>query len=224
MDIVGLGIKIVEQLVESGLIKDVADIYLISRDDLLKLDGFADKKADNLIDAINTSRNNDIDRLIIALGIRGVGEVLASDLSQHYADLGELANASVNDLQNIEGVGPNIALSIVDWFKQPTNRQLLKKLHQVNVWPKGKIVSRKQTPRQRLVGFTFVITGSIVGFTRDEIKTKIEEYGGKVTDSVSKNTNYLVVGEQPGSKLDKGLKLGIPILDIYGLLKLFDEE
>lgn len=224
MDIVGLGIKIVEQLVENGIVKDVADIYLISRDDLLKLDGFADKKADNLIDAINTSRNNDIDRLIIALGIRGVGEVLASDLTQHYTDLGELANASVDDLQNIEGVGPNIALSIVDWFKQPTNKQLLEKLHQVNVWPKSKNIGKKKTARQSLNEFTFVITGSIPGYTRDEIKNRIEEYGGKVTDSVSKNTNYLVVGEQPGSKLDKGLKLGIPILDINGLLKLFDEE
>ena len=177
-----------------------------------------------LLDAINASRNNDFNRLIIALGIRGVGEVLASDLSQHYADLDELANASDTDLQNIDGVGPNIALSIVDWFRQPKNRQLLEKLHQVNVWPMGKKISRNQTTRQSLDGFTFVITGSILGYTRDEIKNKIEEYGGKVTDSVSKNTTYLVVGDQPGSKLDKGMKLGIPILDIDGLIKLVGEE
>jgi DNA ligase (NAD+) len=224
MDIVGLGIKIVEQLVNSGLVKDVADIYMLSRDDLLKIDGFADKKADNLIEAINNSRNNDFNRLIIALGIRGVGEVLASDLSQHYADLDELANTSINDLQNIDGVGPNIALSIVDWFKQPTNRQLLKKLHQVNVWPVGKKISQNKTTRHTLDGFTFVITGSIPGYTRDEVKNQIEEYGGKVTDSVSKNTTYLVVGDQPGSKLEKGMKLGISILDIDGLFKLMGEE
>jgi DNA ligase (NAD+) len=149
---------------------------------------------------------------------------LASELSKHFTDLDDLANASVNDLQNIEGVGPNIALSIVDWFKQTTNRQLLKKLHQVNVWPKGNKVSTNHTTKQILDGYTFVITGSIPGYTRDEIKNKIEENGGKVTESVSKNTNYLVVGDQPGSKLDKGMRIGIPILDIDGLIKLIGEE
>lgn len=223
MEITGLGIKIVEQLVEANLVKDVADIYRLDIDSLLKLEGFAEKKAENILSAIKGSKNQPLNRLIIALGIRGVGEVLAADLALYYSDLDKLASASVADLQNIEGVGPNNAQSIVDWFDQPANKNLLEKLRQVNVWPKETTIVNQPKSMQRLSGMTFVITGAIPGYTRNEVKNKIEEYRGKVTDSVSKNTNFLVVGDQPGTKLDKAKKLGIQILDIDGLMKLIRE-
>jgi DNA ligase (NAD+) len=224
MDIVGMGIKIVEQLVGAGLVMDVADIYKISREDLLKLEGFADKKADNLIEAINISKERNLTRLIIALGIRGVGEILASDLANHFKDLGALANATEDDLQKLEGVGPNIALSIRDWFSRSSNRRLLDKFREMGVWPIGEDNDYVRTTRQTLNGLTFVITGAIPGMTREELKNKIEEHGGKVTDSISKNTSYLIVGEQPGSKLEKGKKLGIEILDFNGFRAILGEE
>jgi len=224
MDITGLGIKIVEQLVVNGLVKDVSDIYSITRNRLLDLDGFAEKKADNLLEAISESKNRKLDKLILALGIRGVGEVLASDLANIYFDLDKLAYASISDLQQIEGVGPNIAQSIVDWFGRQTNRNLLEKLRKVEVWPHEMFTDSKPIEKERFSGLTFVITGTIPGYNRDEIKQQIEENGGKVTDSISKNTNYLLVGEQPGSKLDKAKKLEVPVLDIEGLMKLIIEE
>ena len=224
MDITGLGIKIVEQLVVSGMVKDVSDIYSITRNELLDLDGFAEKKADNLLEAINESKNRKLDRLILALGIRGVGEVLASDLANNYYDLDKLAYASISDLQQIEGVGPNIAQSIVDWFSRQTNRNVLEKLRQAEVWPHEKLTDSHLIEKERFSGMTFVITGTIPGYTRDEIKQQIAENGGKVTDSISKNISFLLVGEQPGAKLDKAKKLEVPLLDIQGLIKLINEE
>jgi DNA ligase (NAD+) len=224
MDITGMGIKIVEQLVEAGLVKDVADIYSINKSSLLKLEGFAEKKAENLLTAINSSKSQPLNRLIIALGIRGVGEVLAADLAHNYSDLDKLAIATIQELQSIEGVGPNNALSIVDWFSHPANKNLLKKLQQVEVWPKETTLVNRLKAKQRLSGMTFVLTGAIPGFTREEVKNQIEENGGKVTDSVSKNTSYIVVGDQPGSKLIKGKSLGIPILNIEELMNLIGEE
>jgi DNA ligase (NAD+) len=214
MDIVGLGIKIVEQLVENKLVGDVADIYSIKKDQLLELEGFAEKKADNLLDAIQASKSRTLNRLINALGIRGVGEVMAGELAQNFEDLEKLSHASMNDLQNIEGVGPNIAMAIVDWFERKTNEKLLQKLRKSGVWPVEKPVQRQAQSELRFSDKVFVITGSFTGFTRDELKDIIQENGGKVTDSVSKNTNYLLVGEQPGSKLEKAKKLDVKAIDI----------
>ena len=223
MDINGLGIKIIEQIVANDLVKDVADIYSLTQTQLESLDGFAKKKADNLIRAISESKNRSLARLILALGIRGVGEVLASDLAKRYSDLDKLARASISELQLIEGVGPNIAQSIVDWFSRQTNRTLLEKLKRVYVWPTEASTTYEQKGKQNFVGMTFVITGTVAGYTRDEVKKLIEENGGKVTDSISKNTSYLLVGEQPGSKLEKARKLEIPVLDFQELMKLSEE-
>jgi DNA ligase (NAD+) len=220
MDIVGLGIKIVEQLVINGLVKDVADLYKLNRNELLALEGFAEKKADNLLSAIEDSRNRSLSRLIIALGIRGVGEVVAAELAHFYPDLDMLARALIEDLQNIEGIGPNIAQAIVDWFSRSTNRLLLEKLRSAGVWPKELLINKLTKTNRSLTGLIFVITGTFEGFTRDEIKVLIQENGGKVTDSVSNNTSYLLVGEEPGSKLDKAKKIRIPILDINGFREL----
>ena len=224
MDINGLGIKIIESIVTCGLVSDVADIYDLKRNDLLKLEGFAEKKADNLLAAIYESRNREINKLILALGIHGVGEVLANDLIHYYNDLDEFSNATISDLQKIEGVGPNIARSIVDWFERPTNKKLLEKLKRVGVWPTVARLEDRQETFHNLFGKTFAITGTLPGYTRNGIKELIEKNGGKVTDTVSQNTSYLIVGDQPGSKLDKAKKLSIPIIVIDDLIKLIDEE
>lgn len=210
MDIVGLGIKIVEQLAQSGLVKDVADIYSLRREDLLGLEGFAVKKAENLLESIETSRSRPLSRVITALGIRGVGEVVAADLARRYADLDALAAASLADLQSIEGIGPNIAAAIVDWFTHERNRLVVEKLRRAGVWPQGAVQAAPAVGA--LVGKTFVVTGTLAGFSREGVKEYIEAHGGKVTGSVSKNTDFVVVGENPGSKLDKARELGVRVI------------
>ncbi|MEA4906386.1 MAG: NAD-dependent DNA ligase LigA [Anaerolineaceae bacterium] len=225
MDINGLGIRIVEQLTASGKVHDVADLYTLAKDDLLSLEGFADKKADNLLNAIDISRRQTLPRVINALGIRGVGEVMALDLAAHYRDLDELSRATFEELNLIEGIGPNIAQAIVDWFARPANQQVLSKLRSAGVWPQGEI---EQTTREQnglpLDGLTFVVTGTLPSYSRDEIKELIRSQGGKVTDSVSKSTSYLVAGESAGSKLEKARKAGVPVLDEAGLMDLIQSR
>ncbi|MFZ5905386.1 MAG: NAD-dependent DNA ligase LigA [Chloroflexota bacterium] len=221
MDIVGLGIKIVEQLIEEGLVKDVADLYTLKKEQLLELEGFADKKADNLLASIANSKNQSLARLITALGIHGVGEVMAGDLSRHFEDLDTLAKAKPDDLQQIEGVGPNTAEAIVDWFARPMNQKVLKKLKSVGMWPAGGQLSVVGSQASdKLTGLTFVITGTLPTLSRDDAKAFIESHGGKVTDSVSKKTSYLVLGESPGSKFDKAKSLGVKIIGEEELRKL----
>jgi DNA ligase (NAD+) len=220
MDIVGLGIKIVEQLVESKLVGDVADIYSLTREQLLTLEGFAEKKADNLLGSIEASKSQPLSRLISALGIRGVGEVMAVVLAHNFENLDKLSQATIDDLQKIEGVGPNIAMAIVDWFQRETNIRLLEKLKQAGVWPVEMPLVLQAATSLRFSDMVFVITGTIPGYSRDELKEIVQQNGGKVTDSVSKNTSYLLVGEQPGSKLDKAKHLGVRIIDIDEFSKL----
>jgi DNA ligase (NAD+) len=222
MDINGLGIKIVEQLVAEGLVHDAADIFNLKMDDLLKLEKFADKKADNLIQAIDAARGQSLSRVINALGIHGVGEVMAADLARHFADLGELAGATAEQLQTIEGIGPNIAEAIVDWFSRPANQQILEKLRAAGVWPKAELQVPSGRP-QPFAGMTFVVTGTLPTLSREGVKVYIEERGGKTSESVSKKTTYLIQGEAPGSKLDKARELGVPILDESGLRRLAGE-
>jgi len=218
MDIVGLGIKIVEQLIESGLVKDVADLFTLNKNQLLELEGFAEKKAENLLNSLEQAKAQSLNRLLAALGIHGVGEVMAGDLSRTFGDLSALSKASAQELQQIEGVGPNIAESIVDWFSQPANQKLLKKLKAAGVWPVMKKDEKKK--EGTLSGFTFVVTGTLPTLSRDDVKDFIESYGGKVTDSVSKKTSYLVLGENPGSKAGKARALGVNIINEAGLKKL----
>jgi DNA ligase (NAD+) len=220
MDIVGLGIKIVEQLIAEGLVKDVADLYALTREQLLELDGFADKKADNLLASIAESRNRPLNRLIAALGIHGVGEVAAGDLARHFGNLDALADATDADLQSIEGFGPNTAAAILDWFSRPANRELLAKLKARGVWPVSQQSAVSGQQIGALSGQTFVVTGTLAGFSREGVKEFIESHGGKVTDSVSKKTSYLVLGENPGSKLDKARSLGVPVIDETGLRQM----
>ena len=227
MDIVGLGTRIVEKLIETGKVKDVADIYTLKRADILEAVTKKERKtekeppgkiADNLLASIDRSRSRSLARLITALGIHGVGEVSARDLSLHFIDLDTLAKASADDLQQIGGFGPSIAESIADWFSLPFNRLVLKKLKAAGVWPKGAERGKKQ--EGVFSGLTFVITGTLPTFSRDDAKAFIESHGGKVTDSISKKTSYLVLGEAPGSKFDKAKSLGVKIVGEEELKKL----
>jgi len=220
MDIVGLGIKIVQQLIKSGLVHDVADLYTLNASDLLNLEGFADKKVENLLDAIQVSKNQSLAHLIAALGIRGVGTVMAADLTRHYKDLEALSQASKTELEMIEGVGPNIAQAIVDWFDRQSNQKLIQKLGSADVSPTSTIEQDTTPSFQPLDGLTFVITGSLPTLSRNEVKDLIEQNGGKVTSSVSSKTSYLVLGEDPGSKFEKAQSLNIPILDEAGLRRM----
>ncbi len=219
MDIEGLGIKVAELLVEQGLINDVADIYGLTRDDLLDLEGFAEKRADNLLAAIAGTRGRSLARLIGSLGIRGVGETVASDLAGRFADLGELQSASQSDLEEVEGIGPNTAAAILDWFSRPANKKMVEKLRGAGVWPRVD-VRRRRTGPSPLQGLTFVITGTLPSLSRDEAKGLIQANGGKVTGSVSRKTDFLVLGESPGSKLDDASRLGIPTLSEEALRDL----
>ncbi|MBI3162380.1 MAG: NAD-dependent DNA ligase LigA, partial [Chloroflexi bacterium] len=219
MDIVGLGIKIVEQLIEAGLVKDVADLFTLKKDQLLELEGFAEKKAENLLGSIEQAKGQSLNRLIVALGIHGVGEVMAGDLARTYGNLSTLSKTTVDELQQIEGVGPNIAESIVDWFARPANQKLLKKLKAAGVDPQMQRAEGK-TQTGAFSGLTFVVTGTLPNFSRDDAKEFIENNGGKVTDSVSKKTSYLVLGENPGSKFEKAKSLGVKIVDEAELKRL----
>ncbi len=221
MDIVGLGYKIVEKLIETGAVKDVADLYTLTRKDILEAVTKKDRKtkseppgklADNLLASIAASRQQPLSRLVNALGIRGVGEVMAADLSRAFGDLDALAAARAQSLMEVEGVGPNIAEAVVDWFARPANRKILKKLRAAGVWPvapMGKVGAEKEGP---LVGLTFVITGTLPKLSREDAKELIQSRGGKVTDSVSKKTDYLVLGAEPGSKFTKAKSLGVKII------------
>lgn len=217
MDIVGLGIKIVEQLIEAGLVKDVADLFTLKKKDLLELEGFAEKKAENLLGSIEQAKGQSLNRLIAALGIHGVGEVMAGDLARTYGNLSALSKTTADELQQIEGVGPNIAESIVDWFARPANQKLLKKLKAGGVDPQ---MEKDEKKEGAFTGLTFVVTGTLPNFSRDDAKEFIENNGGKVTDSVSKKTSYLVLGENPGSKFDKAKSLGVKVIDEAELKKL----
>jgi DNA ligase (NAD+) len=218
MDIEGLGTRIGEQLAEQGLLKDVADIYFITREQLLALEGFADKKADNLLAAIEASKQQPFQRFLTALGIRYVGGVVAGLVAEVFPSIEALQQATQADLEAVEGVGPRIAESIVAWFSRPSNRALIEKFRCAGVTLS---VQRSNVQRSNvLAGLTFVITGTLPTWSREETKAFIEQYGGKVVDSVSKKTSYLVVGEKAGSKLDKATSLGIPLLDEAGLRQL----
>ena len=217
MDIEGLGIKIAVQWVEGNLVEDVGDVYRLTVEDLLGLEGFADKKAEKLLSAIRNSKAQPLSRVINALGIRGVGETVAADFARHFRSLDALSIAKPEDLEAMEGIGPNIALGVVDWFAQPRNKKLLAKLKKAGVWPEEEQV---ETGSQALSGQTFVLTGTLPTMQRSEAKALIVAAGGKVTGSISGKTDYLVAGEKAGSKLTKAQDLGVEIIDEAGLQNL----
>lgn len=209
MEIDGLGEKLAGQLVDKGLIKDPADVYYLKKDDLLPLDLMGDKKSQKLLDAIDGSKERELPRIIVALGIFGVGETAARTLADHFGTFDKFEGASEEELTEIEGIGPRIAQSIREFFAEKTNQEMLEKLRKAGV----KFESyKKQKGATPLSGLTFVITGTL-SKSRDHFKKQIIESGGKVTGSVSSNTDYLLAGENPGSKFDKAKKLDVKIID-----------
>ena len=221
MDIVGLGIKIVEQLIAEGLVKDVADLFTLKREQLLDLEGFAEKKAENLLISLEQAKGQSLNRLLTALGIRGVGEVMATDLTRHYPDLEALSKATVDELQRNRRRRAKHRRSHRGLVRtNPANQKLLKKLKAAGVWPESRQESTDSGQAGTLSGLSFVVTGTLADFTRDGIKEFIQANGGKVIGSVSKNTDYLVLGENPGSKLDKARELGVKIINEEELRRL----
>ena len=216
MNIDGMGESLVTQLIERGLVKNVADIYSLSKKDLLSLERFADKSAQNILNEIESSKKLPLERVIYGLGIRMVGERTAQFLAEHFGSMEALEEAGVEELQNVNEVGPRIAESIVEFFSIPANRKLVERLREAGLTLKGK----KKERGTKLAGKTFVLTGTLAHFTRDEAKKMIEDASGKVTGSVSKKTDYVVAGADAGSKLDKAKELGVAVIDEKEMEKL----
>jgi DNA ligase (NAD+) len=208
MDIDGLGEKIIDQLMDQGLVKNLADLYRLTEDDLIPLERFAEKSAGNLVAAIEKSKNVDLDRFIYALGIRYVGEATAQLLAKHFHSLEKLAEAGEEDLLQVEGVGPQVAKGIREFFDNEKNQELLDKLLE-----EIKIKPPEKPAESPLAGKTFVFTGSLAHMSREEAKAQVTARGGKVSSSVSAKTDYVVVGADPGSKYAKARELEVTILD-----------
>jgi DNA ligase (NAD+) len=216
MNIDGMGEALVAQLIEKGLVKNVADIYDLTKKDLLSLERFADKSAQNILDEIEHSKKLPLERVIYGLGIRMVGERTAQFLAEHFGSMEEIENASIEELQNVGEVGPKIAESIAEFFSNAANRKLVDRLGAAGLAFQGK----KKERGTKLAGKTFVLTGTLAHFTRDEAKKLIEDAGGKVTGSVSKKTDYVVAGADAGSKLDKAKELGVSVIGEKEMEKL----
>jgi DNA ligase (NAD+) len=216
LNIEGMGEKIVEQLVDNGFVKHPADVFHLKKEDFLELDGFGDKSSQNLLDAIAGARHPELYRLIFGLGIRHVGEATSKNLARHFHSVAELAKASEEQLLEVEDIGPEMAKSIVEHFSHPENRHELDTLLKV-VHP---VAPKKVSASSVLAGKTIVLTGTLPTLSRSDATKIIEENGGKVSSSVSKKTDYVVAGEEAGSKLEKARTLGVPVLDEDGLKAL----
>ena len=216
MNIDGMGESIVNQLIASGLVKNVADIYALTKKDLLTLERFADKSAQNILDEIENSKKLPLERVIYGLGIRFVGERTAQFLAEHFGSMEAIEQASAEELQNVDEVGPRIAESIAEFFGVAANRKLIQRLRDAGLTLSGE----KKQRGTKLAGKIFVLTGTLSHFSRDEAKKLIEEAGGKVTGSVSKKTDYVVAGTDAGSKLDKAKELGVAVIDEKEMEKL----
>lgn len=209
MDIDGLGEKSVDQLVDKGMVKDVADLYTLKEEEVAALERMAEKSAQNLLEEIEASKKNSLARLIYALGIQFVGERTGQLLAEHFSSLEELATAKEAELEQVPEVGPKVAASIVEFFSEPANRQLIKKLAKAGVRPTAE---KREVKSDKFAGKSFVFTGGLANRTREEAGAIVVAHGGKVSGSVSKKTHYVVVGTDPGSKYDKAKELGVTIL------------
>jgi DNA ligase (NAD+) len=222
MDIEGLGEKLVDQLVEQGVVKTPAGLYTLGVLALANLERMAEKSAGNLLAAIEKSRETTLARFIYALGIRNVGETTAKDLARHFGNLDALMAADAARLQEVPDVGPVVADSLVRFFAEPHNVEVIEQLRAAGVhWSEGEPAPRLSLP---LAGKTFVLTGTLPTLTRDAAKEMIEAQGGKVAGSVSKKTDYVVAGAEAGSKLEKARELGVTILDQSQLQELLESS
>jgi len=216
MDIEGLGDKLVEQLVDCGLLKGADDIYHLCQEDLEQLERMGKKSADNLLEQIEKSKKTTLARFLFALGIREVGEATAKNLATYFRTLPAIQAATEEELQNTPDIGPVVAAHIAHFFKEKHNQTIIERLLKAGIhWDEI-----KANTQQPFLGKTFVITGTLASFSRDEVKDKLEALGAKVSSSVSSKTSYVIVGEDPGSKYDKAVKLNVPILDENGFKDL----
>ncbi|MDX1411228.1 MAG: NAD-dependent DNA ligase LigA, partial [Nitrospirales bacterium] len=212
MNIDGLGRKTVAQLVDQRLVKDLADLYSVNKEQLLKLEGFAEKLATQLVDAIQKSKQASLPRFLFGLGIRHVGAHIARVLANHIGSLEGLRISHKEDLQRLHEIGPEIASSIESFFQEPRNLAVLKRMEDLGVRV-GTVERRSASCKQPLAGKIFVLTGTLDGFSRQEAKQQIESLGGRVTSGVSKQTDYVVAGREAGSKLHKAKQLKVTVLD-----------
>jgi DNA ligase (NAD+) len=211
LDIEGLGEKLVDQLVDGGVVHTPADVYKLDVAALAALERMADKSAANVFAAIDKSRKTTLDRFIFALGVRHVGETTAKDLARHFGSLDALMSADEAALLEAPDVGPVLAQSIRQFFSEPHNRKVIAQLRSAGVqWPE---TGPQPVARGKLSGLTFVLTGTLPKMSRDDARELIEKHGGKVAGNVSKKTSYVVAGADPGSKLDRSNELGVPVLD-----------
>jgi DNA ligase (NAD+) len=208
MNIEGLGVKLIDQLVEKGLVKDVADIYYIKKEELIALERMADKSAQNIIDAIEKSKTKPLSKFLYALGIRHVGETTAEDLARHFPRLDDFFHLSEEDLMELEGIGPEVAASVHQFFRDKKNKGSIDRLKKAGV----KVIEPKAKEKGKLSGKIFVFTGALKAFGRDEARNLVKSMGGITASSVSKKVDFVVIGEGPGSKFDKAKELGIKIL------------
>jgi DNA ligase (NAD+) len=221
MDIDGLGSKLVEQLVALERVRTPADLYSLDRDELAGLDRMGEKSAGNLVEAIERSKQTTLQRFLFALGIREVGEATAGALADYFGSLDALLAADEESLQAVPDVGPVVASRVANFLGENHNREIIEQLREAGItWPEGE--PRKESGEGRLAGKTFVLTGTLPSMTREEAKALIQEQGGKVTGSVSGNTDYLVAGDKAGSKLAKAESLGVEIVDEEQLLQLLN--
>lgn len=216
IDIEGLGEKLIEQLVDKGLVKNIADIYYLMKDQIVALERMADKSAQNIIDAIEMSKGRELPRVIYALGIRQVGEHIGKILAHKFGSIEELTKATEEDLLSIKEIGPEIARSVVKFFSQKDNIREIKRLRDGGV----KFPPVLMTKEDKLTGKVFVFTGTLVSFTRDEAQEKVESFGGHVASSVSKNTDFVVEGKTPGSKAKKAREFGVKTVTEDEFLKM----
>jgi DNA ligase (NAD+) len=208
MDIEGLGVKLIDQLVDRGLIKDVADIYYVSKEKLIELERMADKSAQNIIDAIEASKTKPLSKFLYALGIRQVGETTAEDLARQFPRLDDFFHLSEEDLKEVEGIGPEVSASVYQFFREKKNKESIERLKKAGVT----VIEPKAKGKGKLAGKTVVFTGALKSFERDEARNIVESMGGMTASSVSKKVDFVVVGEDPGSKFDKAKELGIKTL------------
>jgi DNA ligase (NAD+) len=216
MDIDGMGGALVDQLVDSGMVKGVADLYDLALDKLVGLERMGKKSAEKVLHNIDASRRQPLPRVLNALGIPFVGERTGQILADTFGSLDTIMSAGMDELQKADEVGPKVAHSIVQFFAEPRNRELVERLRAAGLQFTHK---RRRKEGGPLEGLTFVLTGALPSLTREDAKARIETAGGKVTDSVSKKTSFVVAGDAAGSKLEKAHKLGVPVLDEAGLLE-----
>ena len=209
MDIENLGEALIDQLVEAGLVKNIADIYKLTKDDLLGLERMADKSAQNVIDSIEESKTRPLWRLVAGLGIRHIGVQTAQDLAGHFGSLEAIMKATQAELDAIEQVGEKLAEGVYEYFNDERNITIIKELLSAGVKPQ---LPEKKKTEGKLAGKTIVVTGTLQNFSRQQIEEAIRNAGAKVSSSVSKNTDFVLAGENPGSKLDKARQLGVKII------------